>query len=71
MKWLHRILFVLMLPLWPAFWLMCRIKARQCPRCSSKWRTELVGEWDGEFWKCHNCGCYWDTPYVPSKKGEA
>lgn len=41
------VLWLLMLPAWPFFWLMCRLQAEQCPRCGSRWRTTLVGEWDG------------------------
>lgn len=45
-------------------WLVCRIKARRCPCCSSKWGTELWGEWDGvEDWKCHRCGHAWGERY--------
>lgn len=43
------ILFIFMIPFWPIFWLDCRLSAKQCPQCQSKWRTELVGEWDGEI----------------------
>lgn len=46
-----------------AFWLSCRLGARKCPQCGSKWRTELRGEWGGEDWKCHACGHAWETPY--------
>lgn len=55
-------LFVMLLPMLPAFWLMCRFQAKPCPRCGSKWRTELRGEWDCEMWKCHACEHYWETP---------
>jgi hypothetical protein len=44
-------------------WLCCRLNAERCPRCGSKWRTELVGEWGGEQWTCHACGHHWETPY--------
>lgn len=47
---------------WGGFWLLCRLTARRCPACRSKWRTELVGEWDGEMWACHACGHYWEVP---------
>lgn len=57
------VLFVLLLPLWPGLWLMCRLTAKRCPNCLSKWRTELVGEWDGEDWHCHACGQFWTAPY--------
>lgn len=60
MRVLYAFLFVLFIPFWPVFWLDCRLTARRCPRCDSKWRTELVGEWDGEEWKCHACGHYWE-----------
>ena len=43
-----------------AHWLSCRVTARRCPRCGSKWRTELVGEWDAEQWQCRRCGKYWE-----------
>lgn len=55
--------FVLFLPIYPIFWLTCRLTAQQCPECGSKWKTELVGEWDGEMWECHSCGHYWEVPY--------
>ena len=54
---------VILLPLWPFIWLMCRMKAARCPKCGSGWRTELVGEWGAEMWSCHGCGNYWETPY--------
>ncbi len=57
------VLFVLLIPVWPLFWLMCRLDAKPCPKCKSKWETELIGEWDGEMWECHACGYYWETPY--------
>lgn len=57
------VLWLLMLPAWPLFWLMCRMQAEQCPRCASRWRTTLVGEWDGEQWGCDACGHWWETPY--------
>lgn len=63
MRIINAICFVLMLPFWPLFWLLCRLEAKPCPQCASQWRTELVGEWDGEMWKCHACGHYWETPY--------
>lgn len=67
MRLLFRIMnvvcFILFIPFWPLFWLMCRLEAKRCPKCASKWRTELVGEWDGEMWKCHACGHCWETPY--------
>ena len=59
LRWIGCFLFFLSLPLWPLFWLMCRLEARRCPRCDSKWHTELTGEWDGEDWSCHACGHHW------------
>ena len=53
--------------LWAAHWLLCRLTARRCPRCGSRWRTELVGEWETEAWACHACGYYWETPCCASK----
>lgn len=53
------LLLLCLLPFWPLLWLSCRIGAARCPDCGSKWQTELMGEWDGEDWKCHNCGLYW------------
>lgn len=47
--------------IWFPFWLSCRLTAKRCPQCSSKWQTELQGEWGGELWKCHACGCCWET----------
>mgnify|MGYP001609615102 CR=1 FL=1 len=52
---------LLFLPLYPLFWLSCRLRAQVCPKCGSKWRTELVGEWDCEMWDCHACGYQWET----------
>lgn len=49
--------------LWSAFWLTCRLGAVRCPECGSKWQTELMGEWDGEDWKCHACEHAWVEPY--------
>lgn len=65
---IERVLMIVMIlipPLWFAFWLTCRLGAKQCPKCGSKWRTELVGEWDGEMWDCHACGHHWETKYKP------
>lgn len=44
---------------WAAFWLMCRLMAERCPRCKSKWRTELHSEWECELWQCHACKNTW------------
>jgi hypothetical protein len=41
------------------FWLSCRLGARRCPACGEDWHTELVGEWDGEDWRCGRCGHFW------------
>ncbi len=54
--------FVLDCFLWPLslfFWLPNRMFAQRCPNCASIWRTELIGEWDGEDWHCHRCGQFW------------
>lgn len=40
-------------------WVMCRISAKRCPNCRSKWYTELVGEWQGEEWVCRRCRHWW------------
>lgn len=42
------------------FWLTCRVSAKRCPACGSKWQTELRGEWDGEMWTCHACSHNWE-----------
>jgi hypothetical protein len=62
------VLFVLMLPFYPLFWLLCRLEAQRCPGCGSKWQTELMGEWDGEDWHCHACGRWWQYPEKPEDK---
>jgi len=54
-------LFVLFLPFWLFFWLSCRLTAKRCPECGSKWRTELQNEWVYESWKCHSCGHCWEA----------
>jgi hypothetical protein len=54
---------LLYLPLFPFFWLLCRLEANRCPSCGSKWHTELMGEWGEEDWLCHWCGQYWSVPY--------
>ncbi len=61
LRWTGRALRLLCFPMWPLFWLLCRLQSKQCPQCGSKWQTELVGEWDGQHWKCHSCGHYWET----------
>lgn len=61
MRTICTVLFVLTLPLYPLFWIMCRLQAKKCPRCGEKWFTELVGEWGGEQWRCARCGHYWET----------
>jgi len=58
---LNVVLFVLFLPFWPLFWVMCRLQAKPCPACGEKWLTELVGEWDGEQWRCARCNHYWEV----------
>ena len=52
---------VLFLPFWLFFWLSCRLTAKRCPECGSKWRTELQNEWVYESWKCHSCGHCWEA----------
>lgn len=61
--WIVRFLGALLLFLFlvPFTWTFCRLTACVCPRCSSKWRTELLGEWAGEQWKCRSCGKYWEV----------
>jgi hypothetical protein len=54
-------LFLLYLPFWPLHWLSCRLTAQRCPKCGSKWRTTLVGEWGGEDWHCAACGHWWEV----------
>ena len=54
-------LFFLLFPIWFPFWLSCRLAAKNCPQCRSKWQVELVGEWDGEDWYCHRCIKSWTT----------
>lgn len=54
-------LFLLILPFVPLFYVMCRVEAKPCPSCGDKWFTELVGDWDGEDWKCRSCGYFWIT----------
>ena len=39
-------LFFLLFPIWFPFWLSCRLAAKNCPQCRSKWQVELVGEWE-------------------------
>lgn len=56
-----------LLAAWLAFvfagaWVLARLTARRCPVCGSKWRTHLVGEWDGEMWSCRACDHYWESP---------
>ena len=70
LRWLFMgICLVLFAPVLAPFWLICRLKARRCPRCASRWRTELCGEWDGEeMWKCHACGRNWDVAYGTPRK---
>lgn len=60
MRFLFPILTVLFFPLLPLHWLLCRLTAQRCPRCGSKWRTGLQGEWAGEEdWRCYACGHGW------------
>jgi hypothetical protein len=59
LKVLNALLLILYLPMAPFLWLFCRLTAQRCPTCGSTWRTEMVGEWDGEDWKCHKCGQFW------------
>lgn len=54
-------LLLLFLPFYPLFWVMCRLEAKPCPECGEKWFTELVGEWDGEQWRCSRCEHYWEV----------
>ncbi len=62
---LFLVLWVLCLPLMPVFYLMCRLEAEQCPHCSESWYTELIGEWDGEQWRCMRCGKFWEITKNP------
>jgi hypothetical protein len=55
---------VLLVVFWPILWLYCRLEAKRCPYCQSRWSTELCGEWDGEEeWKCHHCGLMFCEKY--------
>jgi hypothetical protein len=57
------VVFVVTTSIYWFHWLGCRLKAERCPRCGSKWQTELVGEWGAEQWQCHACDHYWERPY--------
>lgn len=42
------------------FFIWCRLTALPCPRCKSKYLTEVVGEWGNtEDWHCARCDHYW------------
>lgn len=60
--------WVLVSPILALNWLLCRLEAKRCPKCGEDWWTTLVGEWDGEMWKCVSCGHCWETPYTCGKK---
>lgn len=56
--------FLVALPIYPLFWLSCRLTAARCPKCGSKWKTELMGEWAHvEDWQCHSCNHWWFVRY--------
>lgn len=57
------VLFLVTLPLYPVFYLLCRLQAKPCPACDEDWYTELTGEWDGEDWHCMRCNHYWNEKY--------
>jgi hypothetical protein len=40
----------------------CRLTAERCPACGERWWTEVVGEWEGEEWRCAECNHYWEVP---------
>lgn len=45
-------------------WIICRVKAKRCPACGRRWKTEVVGEWGGdEDWHCYRCGHAWIERY--------
>ncbi len=56
-------LCVVVLLLCLSHWLLCRLTARKCPKCGSKWRTELRGEWGVEDWRCRRCDHWWTHEY--------
>jgi hypothetical protein len=63
------VLWVLAMPLWPLFWLSCRLSAEECPECHEDWNTELVGEWGGEDWHCRRCDLTWHVPNEEPARG--
>lgn len=65
MWWIVRVLDVLLAPLWFVHWAVCRLTAKQCPRCGERWHTTLCGEWGGEDWECIRCGYWWHIPNIP------
>lgn len=37
-------------------WCLSRLTAERCPQCNSKFKTYILGDWDGqEEWKCETC----------------
>lgn len=58
MKWIWMVIGVMFLPLI----VLCRAFNHPCPYCGSKFMVELLSEWDGEDYKCHNCGNYFNLP---------
>lgn len=66
MRYLWFVVDILCLPVYLPIcclsYLVSRVEAKPCPKCGEKWYTELVGEWDGEQWKCRTCSHYWNMP---------
>lgn len=60
--WLYCLTLVVLMPLLLPHWFMCRMTSRRCPKCKSKWRTELHSEWGTELWVCHACDNVWHYP---------
>jgi hypothetical protein len=70
MRWILNVLtWVILVPMYPLWYLYCRSVAEPCPCCGEKWFTELVqDDYVGEDWHCRSCGSYWHLTYR-SKKG--
>lgn len=63
------VLTIVFLPLYPFFWVLCRLTAKPCPACGEKYFTSLQGEWTAEEWKCARCGHFWEVPFAWEKSG--
>lgn len=75
MWWLRLVVVAVALalaPLWLPFWLLGKAMAARCPKCKSKWHTEILSDnREGRHWFCYSCYYRWCVDRDNNLRGES